>query len=269
MTMFWNASALRGFAVEATDGAIGSVSDLLFDDHSWTVRWLVVEAGSWFSSRKVLLPLSALGKPDEAARRFSVRLTRQQVKDSPDVDTDLPVSRHHEAHVYNYYDWNPYWTSGFASMSNAIATPTVLPFGRDDVAPRYQDHGTDAVQDDGDPHLRSARAVIGYHIDATDGEIGHVEDFLVNDETWRLEFMTVDTKNWLPGERVLLPVRCISEIDWFSEMMKVGISREKVKDSPPYDPQVTSDGPFNDRSHQYFGLTLLDGDELRKLKIGR
>jgi uncharacterized protein YrrD len=266
--MLWNASSLRGLAIEATDGAIGTVSDLLFDDHTWTTRWLVVETGSWFSHRKVLLPVSALGKPDEEARHFTVRFTRQQVRDSPDIDTDLPVSRHKEAHVYNYYDWNPYWTSGFASMSNAIATPLVLPFAHDDVAPRDQDGGIDALQDDGDPNLRSVMAVIGYHVAATDGEIGHVEDFLIDDVTWVLNFATIDTKNWLPGARVLLPVRIMKEIDWFTKIIKVGIDRDKVKGSPPYDPQMTSDGPFNERSHQYFGLTLLDGDQLRKLKIG-
>ncbi len=111
-------------------------------------------------------------------------------------------------------------------------------------------------------------AVIGYHIAATDGEIGHVEDFLIDDETWQLLYLTVDTRNWLPGERVLLPVRTISEIDWVTKILKLGIGREKVISSPPYDPQMTSDGPFNERSHQYFGLTLLDGDQLRKLKIG-
>jgi hypothetical protein len=131
--MLWNVISLRGLPVEATDGAIGTVSDLLFNDHYWITRWLVVETGSWVSRRKVLLPLSALGKPDGTIRHFSVKLTRQQVRDSPDVDTDLPVSRHKEAHVYNYYDWNPYWASGFASLSNAIASPRILPFGRDDV----------------------------------------------------------------------------------------------------------------------------------------
>lgn len=267
--MFWNTTSLRGLALEATDGAIGTVADLLFDDHSWTARWLVVETGSWFSSRKILLPLSALGKPDEQTRTFAVHLMRQQVKESPDVDTDLPVSRHREAHVYHHYGWNSYWTSGFAPLSNAITMPVSMPLARDDVGPRYQESETDAVPDDGDPHLRSVRAVIGYHIAASDGEVGHVEDFLIDDETWRLHYMTVDTKNWLPGERVLLPVRSISEIDWFTEVITVGIDRAKVKGSPPYEPQMTSDGPFYERSDEYFGLTLLDQDELRTLKIGR
>jgi len=247
--MLWKATSLRRMAVEARDGAIGTVSDLLFDDHSWTTRWLVVETGSWFTQRKLLLPLSALGKPNAQTKHFTVNLTRQQVRDSPELDTDLPVSRHKEAHVYNYYGWNPYWTSGFA-MSNAIATPLVYPISRNDTGPRFEDEGIDAVQDDGDPHLRSTIAVIGYHIAATDGEIGRVKDFLIDDETWRLEQMTIDTKNWLPGERVLLPVRLIQDIDWFTQMIKLGVDREKVKSSPPYDPQLTSDGPFNERSHQ-------------------
>jgi len=257
--MLWNASALRHFTIEATDGQIGTVADLLFDDHSWTTRWLVVETGSWFAHRRVLLPLSALGKPDEAARHFTVHLTRQQVKDSPDVDTDLPVSRHKEAHVYNYYDWNPYWTSGFAAMSNAIATPLVLPFARDDVEPRYQDQRTDAVQDDGDPELRSVQAVIGYHIAATDGDIGHAEDFIADADGWHIRFLTIDTKNWLPGQRVVISPRLIRHLDWLSHAIYLTVTAAKIKSSPPYDPAMTEDGAFNDAFEDYFGLKIPDG----------
>jgi sporulation protein YlmC with PRC-barrel domain len=266
--MFWNATSLNGLTIAATDGPIGTVSDLLFNDETWTARWLIVATGSWFSSRKILLPVSVLGKPDEDTRRFTVHLTRQQVRDSPEVDTELPVSRHKEAHVYHHYGWNPYWTSGFAPMGYPVATSLVSPISRNDAGPRFQEGDTDAVQDDGDPHLRSMHAIIGYHIAATDGEIGHVEDFLIDDTTWRLSLMTVDTKNLLPGQRVLLPVRIIRDIDWFTRVMTVAADRAQIKSSPPYDPQMTSDGPFNEHSHQYFGLTLLDGDELRKLKIG-
>jgi hypothetical protein len=97
--MLWDASALDGYAIEASDGRIGSVSDFLFEDTSWIVRWLVADTGNWLSDRKVLLPLSALGKPDPSLRQFPVELTMQQVKDSPDFDTDRPVSRQHETFV--------------------------------------------------------------------------------------------------------------------------------------------------------------------------
>src|SRR5271163_701252 len=110
--MLWNASAINGFAIAASDGHIGTVSDFLFDDASWLIRWLVVDTGNWLSGRKVLLPPSVLGHIDVTAEEFAVRLTMQQVKDSPDIDADRPVSRQMETSVYDYYGWNPYWSTG-------------------------------------------------------------------------------------------------------------------------------------------------------------
>jgi hypothetical protein len=130
----------------------------------------------------------------------------QQVKDSPDVDTDQPVSRQIEIHVYNYYGWDPYWGSSLYPISNAIAIPLVAPLHLLEAKPRDPDEG--------DPHLRSIAAVTGDHIHATDGEIGHVEDFLVDDADWSIRCITVDTRNWWPGERVLISPRSVREIDW-------------------------------------------------------
>ena len=123
--MLWDASALDGYAIEASDGRIGSVSDFLFEDTSWKVRWLVVDTGGWLSGRKVLLPLSALGKLDPSLRQFPVKLTMQQVKDSPDIDTDRPVSRQHETHIYGHYGWNPYWDSDLLPTGGGIALPFI------------------------------------------------------------------------------------------------------------------------------------------------
>jgi len=110
--MLWNASVLDGYAISASDGQLGAVSDFLFDDTSWLVRWLVVDTGKWLSRSKVLLPVSILGHVDEAGKKFSVRLTMQQVKDSPDINTERPVSRQMETSVYDYYGWSPYWGNG-------------------------------------------------------------------------------------------------------------------------------------------------------------
>ena len=167
--MLWNASALRGFVTEATDGQIGTVSDMLFDDQNWQLRWLVVHTGPRLLGRKILLPLSALGKPNRDTHCFEIKLTKQQVKDSPDATIDLPVSRQLEARVYNHYDWNPYWQSGFSAAANIVAMPVYMP-------------EINALQEDGDPHLRSAMAMIGYHMEAQDGAIGHAEDFIIDDE---------------------------------------------------------------------------------------
>src|SRR5271156_3109704 len=111
--MLWNASSIKGYAIEATDGRLGTVSDFLFDDASWLVRWLVVDTGKWLSGRKVLLPPLVLGHLDPMRQEFSVKLTMQQVKDSPDIDTKQSVSRQMETNIYDYYGWSPYWGTGF------------------------------------------------------------------------------------------------------------------------------------------------------------
>ncbi len=263
--MLWNASELKGYTIEANDGPIGTVSDFLFDDKSWTTRWLVVHTGSWLFGRKVLLPLSALGKPDRALRQFPVKLTKQQVEDSPDIDMDLPVSRVIEAQVYNHYDWLPYWRSGMSPMGNAVGTPVFMPRPEFDVEPRHQ-KDTDAGPGDGDQNLRSVTVLIGYHIEATDGPIGHAEDFLVDDSGWRIGYIVIDTKNWFPGQRVVISPLSIREIDWITRTIYLDADIKKVKASPPYDPGITEEGSFNDRFRKYLGLPMLNGAEMRKLK---
>jgi len=265
--MLWNASSLKGFDISGTDGELGKVSDLLFDDQSWTTKWLVVHTGSWLFGRKVLLPLASLGKPDRDSRHVAVRMTQQQIKDSPKVDTDLPVSQHIEAHVYNYYDQNPFWRSGFSPMGvppegTTIFAPRTAMI--DD--PRY-DNSTDALPDDGDSSLRSVTEIIGYHMEATDGPIGHIEDFILDDNGWQIKYITLDTKNWLPGQRVVISPHSIRDIDWINRSIYLTIDRAKIKSSPPYDPNMTEDGPFNDQFQKYFGLTIPDKDDLQKLNI--
>ena len=241
--MLWNASAIKGYAVEASDGRLGVVSDFLFEDVGWMVRWLVVDTGNWLSSRKVLLPLSALGQLDSAMHHFPVKLTMQQVKDSPDIDTERPVSRQMEADVYDYYSWNPYWSGGYIPGGYIpIAPPT--PSGSKSVDTRLKE---------GNPHLRSSEAVTGYHIHATDGEIGHVDDFLVDDADWSISYIVVNTGNWWPGTKVLISPRSVREIAWALGLMNLDVDRQKVKNSPVYHSSMTIDGAYEERHRTHYG----------------
>jgi hypothetical protein len=164
--MLWEASAINGYSIEASDGGVGSDSDMLFEDVGWVIRWLVVDTGNWLSGRNVFLRLSALGQPNLALRHFPVKRTMQRVKDSPDVDTDQPVSRQIEAHVHNYYGWDPDWNGGYFPIDSGMATPFVAPLHGSGSKPR--DPGrADAHTKKGDPHLRSIAAVTGYHIRAS------------------------------------------------------------------------------------------------------
>ena len=252
--MLWNAASLKGYAIEATDGRLGTVSDFLFDDASWLVRWLVVDTGKWLSGRKVLLPPSALGHLDQKREQFSVRLTMREVKDSPDIDADRPVSRQMENHVYDYYGWNPYWTSGLymgGYMGAYWGGGMVPPLSQE--ARRREEHMISTQREDEDPHLRSIAAVTGYHIHALDGEIGHVEDLFVEDADWSIRYLLVDTKNWWPGKKVLISPRSAQTIDWQHKLVNLNVNRQKVKDSPTYDASTTIDRPYERQFHSYYG----------------
>jgi hypothetical protein len=181
--MLWNASAIDGYGVEGSDGSIGAVVDLLFEDVAWTSRWLAVDAGGWLGGRRVLLPRAALDRPDKALRRFPVHLTRSKIEGSPHIDEGMCVSREAEAEFCAYYDCETYWDDG-----------------------RHQTMV-------GATRLRSAAAIRGYHIHASDGEIGSVSDFLVDDVGWGVRFLSVNMR-WWPEQRILISPRSALAIDW-------------------------------------------------------
>jgi hypothetical protein len=242
--MLRNASAIKGYAIAASDGRIGHVSDFLFDDASWLVRWLVVDTGNWLSGRKVLLPPSAMGRPTATENEFPVSLTKQQVKDSPDSDTDRPVSRQIEANIYGYYGWQPYWGTdmlmGGYGYGTGFGGGTAGALPANESRQRAEDVAI-ARASDNDPHLRSIKAVTGYHIHAVDGEIGHLDDFIVEDTDWSIRNLIVNTKNWWPGKNVLIAPSSIDTIDWTDHLVKLNVDRKRVKDSPTYDASATVD----------------------------
>jgi sporulation protein YlmC with PRC-barrel domain len=250
--MLWSASVINGYSIAASDGRLGAVSDLLFDDDTWRVRWLVVDTGKWLSGRKVLLPPSILGRIDPEEREFSVKVTMQQVKDSPDISTDRPVSRQMETNIYDYYGWSPYWGNGlFTNGYGYVGGPAVGdPFLQ---SRRPRPPVEDAQQDADDMHLRSAEEVTGYHIHASDGEIGHVEDFLIEEADWSIQYLVVDTQNWLPGKRVLISPRSAKEIDWTDRLVNLEVDRQRVKDSPAYDASTTVDRAYETNFHNHYG----------------
>jgi uncharacterized protein YrrD len=255
--MLRNASAIHGCAIVASDGRLGTVSDFLFDDASWLVRWLVVDTGNWLPGRKVLLPVSILGHIDAAAREFTVRLTMQQVKNSPDIDSDRPVSRQMETSVYDYYGWNPYWGSGFYMGGYGLIGDYGYlgwPMGAESSRTSQQhEELLHANREDEDPHLRSIEAVTGYHIHATDGEIGHVEDFLIEEADWSIHYLVVDTRNWWPGKKVIVSPRSARDINWSDRLVNLDVDRRKVKDSPEYDASTLVDREYEKQFHAYYG----------------
>lgn len=237
---------LIGFTIRATDGDIGKVDDFYFDDHTWTIRYLVVETGNWLSQHKVLLTPEALDKPLWSEEIMPVHLTKDEVENSPNIDLEKPVSRQYEMDLHEYYGWAPYWApashtlampTGYAPAAYNPIDPTVPPrvSTRGAGASVAQEVEARAEQEEVDPHLRSVREVMGYDIQARDGEIGHVEDFIIDDERWLVQYMAVDTRDWLPGKKVIVALEWIKDIDWLERDVMMDLKRETIKNSPEYD----------------------------------
>jgi sporulation protein YlmC with PRC-barrel domain len=242
-------SALKGYAIEASDGRIGSIDDLLFDDTTWKIRWLVVDTGTWLTGRKVLLHPSAVQTVDHDDQRLQVTLTRKQVEDSPDILADWPVSRRMQSSLYGYYGWDPLWNGsyfGAAGMASPISPPPIYE------GASLRDDG-DLMTEEGDPHLRSLAEVDGYYIHATDGDLGHVENLLMEDSTWDIRYLIVDTRNWWPGQKVLVSPFAVLDIDWPERKIDLNISRDRIKGSPPWDPTVMIDQYYEKRLHSHYG----------------
>lgn len=253
--MLWNASAIHKYAVEATDGPIGTVSDFLFDDAHWKVRWLVIDTGEWSEAGKVIVPTQVVGHPDPAKRTLSVKLTQDQVEKSPAVGDDQPISRETEASAYKHYGASPYWGADYLGGYHAQWASTPFPVSGDQ---ERAIEAADARRDKYNPSLRSFALVDGYHIEGRDGNIGHVEDFIVDDRNWSIAFLVVDTRNWWAGKRVLISPRSVLEIDWQERMVTLNADRQKVKDSPAYDPAATLDKAFVQQFHRHYGLPAED-----------
>lgn len=240
--MLRNLDDLTGYALRATDGDIGTVKDFYIDDGRWTVRYLVVETGTWLASRKVLVSPVSLGAPNHEDRVLTVSITREQVRNSPDIDTDKPVSRQHEIDYLGYYGYPSYWDG--AGIWGAGALPGLMMpdpgfVGGDALADKADDPSLAAElaarHAHDDPHLRSCKSITGYHLKARDGEIGHVDGWIVDEDTWAVRYLVVDTSNWWMGHRVLLAPQWISDVSWPDAVVNVEMTRQAIESSPPWD----------------------------------
>lgn len=247
---------MHGNALQATDGEIGRVDEILFDDEGWTVRFLVVNTGNWLRNRKVLIGTPALGELDWKNRRMNVNLTRDQVENSPGTETNEPVSRQLEAQYYDYLGWPHYWVGvglgGTTYYPGSLfgTTNDILNNHPEDDEVRNSDHNSDVQP--GDIHLRSTNEIYGYQIEAADGVIGHVDDFIVDDKSWVVKHIAIETHKWWPGKKILLPPVWIESVLWPEAIMKVEVTREIVKHVPEWNTGETISTELEERLNSYY-----------------
>lgn len=236
--MLRSALSLKNYKIAAKDGELGRVQDLLLDDRLWIVRYLVANTGPWLMGRRVLLSHAALKEPDWMSGRLSVDLTKEQVQKSPALSEAAPVSMQFEIDLHKHYAWPRYW-----GVHGHLLPPETLvetPAGR-------------SATERGDPHLRSTNEISGYHIKAADGEIGHIEDFVVDDEIWWIRYMIVDTRNWLPGRKVLVAPSWFDRVSWGERKVECSLTRDEIKNSPQFDPAAPVNREYEERLYDFYG----------------
>jgi uncharacterized protein YrrD len=221
--MLNKAKTLRGYTLHGLDGEIGKVKEFYFDDRYWAIRYLVADTGDWLTGRQVLISPHSLVAVVKDKQQITIELTKKQIEDSPSLDSDKPVSRQFEEAYYEYYEWPIYWSGPFMWGYS----PYIM---RD----REKEKEAAKVEKTWDHHLRSTHDVSGHHVQAADGEIGHVEDFIIDDGTWAIRYLVIDTRNWWPGKRVLVSPKWIERISWNESKVFVSLSRETIRQSPEY-----------------------------------
>jgi hypothetical protein len=239
---------MEDYTIGATDGLIGRVKDFYFDDERWVIRYLVVETGDGSPQRKVLISPISIGRPNWSEKILPVSLTRSQVRKSPDIDTNKPVSRQHEMGYLGYYGYGAYWGGG--GLWGAGIYPDELQAGL-----QNEVSGADARQQGDDVHLRSGNEIMRYYVHASDGDIGHVQGLIVDEQSWAIRYIVVNTSNWWLGHEVLIAPEWIESVSWAESTLSIDLTRQAIKDSPPYDPKKALSREQETGIHAHYGRT--------------
>lgn len=234
---------LFDYQLLAKDGHMGKVENFLFNDEDWKIRYMTVDTGPWILGRKVLISMMALEQPVWASETFPVNLTREQVKTSPDVDLAKPVSRQYEEELRQHYHWADYW-----NMATSIP-------GRPSYIPPQLFLNTKTSDDTNmDSHLRSAKELLGYQVNAIEGEVGSVTDFIVDDEDWQLRYLVIDLSAWLKTEKqILVALEWINSIDVVRDEVLIDLKQDAIEFSPPFDPTLPVNRQYEEVVYDYYG----------------
>jgi len=232
---------LSGYKLYSLNGDIGAVQEFYFDDKFWTIRYLVANSGNWLTGRQVLISPYALVDVRRDTKRISINLSMNQIEESPSLDSDKPVSKQFEEAYYGYYGWPVYWGGPYMWGS--------YPYLERD---RKDWLEATRIDDVWDPNLRSTSEVSGYHVQASDGAVGHVDDFIIDDETWAIRYLIIGIKNWWPGEKLLVSPRWINRVSWSDKKVFMDLSQDAIKNSPKYSDDALLTRDYEDKLHRHY-----------------
>jgi hypothetical protein len=229
--MLQSIKELYGSKLGASDGDIGHVKDFYFDDQKWAVRYVVADTGNWLPGRQVLISPHAFGRLHQTGKTLGVRLTRKQIENCPAIETHRPVSRQYEEAYHRYYGW-PYYWEGDGLWGGMRGFPVLEPPPQ--FSPGKPVPAIDPKHKCADADLRSTQVVKGYHLQASDGIIGHVCDFMMDPESWTIGRLVIKTGHRFTGKEVQIPMSRIDRISYQESTVFVKLTKEAVEKSPEH-----------------------------------
>ena len=249
--MLHKATTLQTYQLDSLDGEMGRVKDFYFDDQSWGIRYLIADTGTWLSDRKVLISPHALLSAMRKEKNISVSLTKAQIEDSPSLDTDKPVSRQFEENYHGFFGWPGYWAGSFPMAAGYPMGGTVPAMM---VVPEMSSTLTEEEKESWDPHLRSTKEVLTDKIEAKDGSIGHVDDFIIDEEHWIIRYLVIDTVNWWPGKKVLVSPKWIERISWEESTVFLNLTRDAIRSSPEYTDEALVSREYETGLYRHYNI---------------
>jgi hypothetical protein len=244
--MLFGANTLKKYKLSCKDGDIGSAKEFYFDDHHWTVRYLVADTGNWLTGRQVLISPHSITGISSDNQRVLVDLTKQKIENSPSIETDVPVSEQFEEAYYGYYGMPVYWGGPYMWGGYPYMMPGVIPVPDMNIS-----------EEGWDRHLRSTNVVTHYNIQATDGELGQVEDFLIDESTWAIRFLVIDTHSRWLGKKILISPKWIEKISWAESSVLVNLTEDAIRSAPDYNDKTEVTQDYETELYTHFDL---DGD---------
>lgn len=251
--MLHSTNSIINYKISAKDGEIGRCKDFLFDERFWAVRYMVLDTGKWLPGKKVVISPIALKEPDWKNSRFPVNLTKKEIEHGPLLEEHAPVSMEYEKEYFQYHSWPSYWGGNhiWGISPNPPAPPSnplnISATGTPDTAEVTYEAGSE------ENHLRSTKEVTGYHVAATDDDCGHIEDFILDDVSWTIRYLAVDTRNWLPGRKVIMSPQWIKSIDWTENKITVDLKVKEIKEGPQYNPEEPVSREYERSLYDYYG----------------
>lgn len=245
--MLHEAKDIERLKIVAKDGELGYAYDFYFDDLNWKTRYLVIDTGKWLTGRRVLISPHSIEKPDYENKQLYVNLDKEQIVDSPHISKDEPISQQHQQVLADYYGWPVYW-----SVDPSLNAMGAMELSKEE-------------KTEGDPHLRSIREVRNYNIEAVDGNIGYVENFIIDDKNWDIKYLILDTRkwmHWLPGgEYILITPELIDKIVWSESNVYIKADKKSIENAPVYDTKKQIDDKFEYRLYDWMKEFINDTKE--------